>query len=78
MVVELVLVDVVGVVDVVEVVVVDEPGWVVVDAKGTRATAAPTTRIERITTPAKSAMLLSMALPSELSVVKTTDENTMF
>ena len=58
----LVPVDVVAVVEVVE---VDAPGWVAVSFKGTRATAAPTTIIATIVTPAKSEMLRSMNVTQE-------------
>ena len=57
---------------------VDVPVWVVVGFIGMNATAAPTTRMARIATPAKSGMLRSMGVPSEPSVVKTTHENTPF
>ena len=48
--------------EVVEVVEVDEPVWVVVGFKGTNATAAPITRIARIATPAKSGVLRSIGV----------------
>jgi hypothetical protein len=42
------------------------------------ATAAPTTRIARIATPAKSGTLRSMGVASEHLVVKTNPENALF